>query len=128
MVEGEFLRRLRDGGRGGNWPSPLGSVARSYSHDNFGTLCADGCVARSATSGGSAAVNAKKGVTLNIVLGAATLLVSTFLPVPTGMKGVIILFAAIALAAGSGVGWYYKSTIKLQFGRASCREKVCQYV
>src|SRR3546814_15860440 len=69
---------------------------------------------RSDTSGGSAAVNAKKGVTLNIVLGAATLLVSTFLPVPTGMKGVIILFAAIALAAGSGVGWYYKSTLKLR--------------
>src|SRR3546814_5966014 len=75
------------------------------------------------TSGGSAAVNAKKGVTLNIVLGAATLLVSTFLPVPTGMKGVIILFAAIALAAGSGVGWYFKSTLNLrspvkQIGRA----------
>src|SRR3546814_6089599 len=30
------------------------------------------------------------------------------------MKGVIILFAAIALAAGSGVGWYYKSTLKLR--------------
>src|SRR3546814_11321659 len=29
-------------------------------------------------------------------------------------SGVIILFAAIALAAGSGVGWYYKSTLKLR--------------